>query len=203
MIHFDNSYARLPDGFFARVDPTPVPAPRLLALNQPLADRLGLDADWLRGPEGVAMLSGNAMPEGAEPIAQAYAGHQFGGFVPQLGDGRAVLLGEVVGPDGARFDIQLKGSGRTPFSRQGDGRAWIGPVLREYAVSEFMAAMGVPTARALAASPTTALASPSSTTPRSPRRTPATSVRPIRTASRPSAWVAASGTPRSRTATAP
>ena len=151
MIHFDNSYARLPDGFFARVDPTPVPAPRLLALNQPLADRLGLDADWLRGPEGVAMLSGNAMPEGAEPIAQAYAGHQFGGFVPQLGDGRAVLLGEVVGPDGARFDIQLKGSGRTPFSRQGDGRAWIGPVLREYAVSEFMAAMGVPTTRALAA----------------------------------------------------
>ncbi|RJL08628.1 protein adenylyltransferase SelO [Paracoccus siganidrum] len=151
MIHFDNSYARLPEGFFARVKPTPVAEPRLLALNEPLAARLGLDAEWLRGPEGLAMLAGNGLPEGAEPIAQAYAGHQFGGFVPQLGDGRAVLLGEVVAPDGARFDIQLKGSGPTPFSRRGDGRAWLGPVLREYLVSEFMAAMGVPTTRALAA----------------------------------------------------
>lgn len=151
MIRFDNSYARLPGDFFARVDPTPVSAPRLLALNEALAARLGLDADWLRGPQGVQMLAGNQMPQGAEPIAQAYAGHQFGGFVPQLGDGRAVLLGEVLAPDGARFDIQLKGSGQTPFSRQGDGRAWLGPVLREYLVSEFMAAMGVPTTRALAA----------------------------------------------------
>lgn len=151
MIHFDNSYARLPDGFFARVQPTPVSEPRLLALNEGLAARLGLDAGWLRGPEGVAMFAGNALPDGAEPIAQAYAGHQFGGFVPQLGDGRAVLLGEVVAPDGARFDIQLKGSGKTPFSRRGDGRAWLGPVLREYIISEFMHAMGVPTTRALAA----------------------------------------------------
>ena len=151
MIHFDNSYARLPEGFFARVDPTPVPAPELLALNEGLARRLGLDADWLRSTQGVAMLAGNSIPDGAEPIAQAYAGHQFGGFSPQLGDGRAVLLGEVVAPDGTRFDIQLKGSGKTPFSRRGDGRAWLGPVLREYAVSEFMAAMGVPTTRALAA----------------------------------------------------
>ncbi|TJZ93746.1 YdiU family protein [Paracoccus gahaiensis] len=147
MIRFDNSYARMPEGFFARVDPTPVTAPRLLALNGPLADRLGLDRDALT----VGMLSGNSVPEGAAPLAQAYAGHQFGGFVPQLGDGRAVLLGEVTAPDGARFDIQLKGSGPTPFSRRGDGRAWMGPVLREYLVSEFMAAMDVPTTRALAA----------------------------------------------------
>ena len=151
MIRFDNSYARLPEGFFARTRPTSVRAPRLLALNRPLALRLGLDPDWLAGPEGVAMLSGNTLPEGAEPIAQAYAGHQFGGFSPQLGDGRALLLGEVIAPDGARFDIQLKGSGPTPFSRRGDGRAWLGPVLREYLVSEFMAAVGVPTTRALAA----------------------------------------------------
>lgn len=147
MIRFDNSYARMPQGFFARVDPTPVTAPRLLALNGPLADRLGMDRDALT----VEMLAGNTIPDGAAPLAQAYAGHQFGGFVPQLGDGRAVLLGEVVAPDGARFDIQLKGSGPTPFSRRGDGRAWMGPVLREYLVSEFMAAMDVPTTRALAA----------------------------------------------------
>src|SRR5690606_37463767 len=126
MIRFDNSYARLPEGFFTRTMPTPVRDPQLVALNRPLALRLGLDADWLAGPQGVAMLAGNAMPQGAEPIAQAYAGHQFGGFVPQLGDGRAVLLGEVVAPDGARFDIQLKGAGPTPFSRRGDGRAWLG-----------------------------------------------------------------------------
>lgn len=147
MIRFDNSYARMPQGFYARVDPTPVTAPRLLARNGALADRLGMDRDALT----VEMLAGNAIPDGAVPLAQAYAGHQFGGFVPQLGDGRAVLLGEIVAPDGARFDIQLKGSGPTPFSRRGDGRAWMGPVLREYLVSEFMAAMGVPTTRALAA----------------------------------------------------
>ena len=151
MIRFDNSYARLPEGFFARTRPTPVRDPKLVALNRPLAVRLGLDPDWLASPDGVAMLAGNAMPAGAEPLAQAYAGHQFGGFVPQLGDGRAVLLGEVVAPDGARFDIQLKGAGPTPFSRRGDGRAWLGPVLREYLVSEFMAAFGIPTTRALAA----------------------------------------------------
>ena len=151
MIRFDNSYARMPDGFFARVRPTPVSAPALLALNDALAERLGLTPALLRSTEGVSVLAGNAVPRGAEPIAQAYAGHQFGGFVPQLGDGRAVLLGEVVAPDGARFDLQLKGSGPTPFSRRGDGRAWMGPVLREYLVSEFMAAMGVPTTRALAA----------------------------------------------------
>ncbi len=150
-IPFDNSYARLGTGFFTRTLPTPVAQPGRVALNRPLAARLGLDADWLDSDEGLAMLAGNAAPPGAEPIAQAYAGHQFGGLSPQLGDGRAVLLGEVVAPDGARFDIQLKGSGPTPFSRRGDGRAWLGPVLREYAVSEFMAAAGVPTTRALAA----------------------------------------------------
>lgn len=151
MIHFDNSYARLPQGFFTRTAPTPVRDPSLIALNRPLAETLGLDADWLAGPEGVQMLAGNVLPEGAEPIAQAYAGHQFGGFSPQLGDGRAVLLGEILAPGGRRFDLQLKGAGPTPFSRRGDGRAWLGPVLREYLVSEFMAAFGIPTTRALAA----------------------------------------------------
>lgn len=151
-IPFDNSYARLPDSFFERQPPQPVKAPELVILNRDLAERLGLDADWLESPEGLAMLAGNTMPEGAEPIAQAYAGHQFGGFVPRLGDGRAVLLGEIVAPDGARFDLQLKGAGRTPFSRgRSDGRAWIGPVLREYVLSEAMAKLGVPTTRALAA----------------------------------------------------
>ncbi len=150
-IAFDNSYARLPERFHVRMPPEPVGEPRLLALNDALAADLGLDAAALRSPAGVAMLAGNAVPEGAEPLAQAYAGHQFGGFVPQLGDGRALLLGEVIDPTGARHDIQLKGSGRTPFSRMGDGRAWLGPVLREYVVSEAMAALGVPTTRALAA----------------------------------------------------
>ena len=148
---FDNTYARLPDRFFARVAPTPVSGPRLIRLNRPLAVQLGLDADWLEGPAGVEALAGRRVPEGAEPIAAAYAGHQFGGFVPQLGDGRAVLLGEVVDRDGRRRDIQLKGSGPTPFSRRGDGRAALGPVLREYVVSEAMAALGIPTTRALAA----------------------------------------------------
>lgn len=151
---FDNTYARLPDRFYTRLDPTPVPSPELVALNRPLAARLGLDADLLASEEGVAMLAGNAVPGGSEPVAQVYAGHQFGGWVPQLGDGRAILLGEVVAPDGARFDIQLKGAGRTPYSRMGDGRAWLGPVLREYVVSEAMAALGVPTTRALAATTT-------------------------------------------------
>lgn len=150
-IPFDNSYARLPERCFARLGPTPVADPRLLRLNVPLAEALGLDAAALAGPLGVAMLAGNLVPEGAAPMALAYAGHQFGQFVPQLGDGRALLLGEIVGRDGVRRDIQLKGSGPTPFSRRGDGRAALGPVLREYLVSEAMAALGVPTTRALAA----------------------------------------------------
>ncbi|SHI32897.1 protein adenylyltransferase SelO [Wenxinia saemankumensis] len=150
-IAFDNSYARLPDRLFTRHGATPVAAPRLIALNEGLARRMGLDPASLRGAEGVAMLAGNAAPEGAAPLAQAYAGHQFGNWNPGLGDGRALLLGEIVGPDGVRRDLQLKGSGRTPYSRGGDGRAWLGPVLREYLTSEAMAAMGVPTTRALAA----------------------------------------------------
>ncbi len=150
-IPFDNSYARLPERFYATVAPTPVPAPRLLRLNEPLAAQLGLDAGWLNSPDGVAMLAGNDVPAGAASIATAYAGHQFGGFSPQLGDGRAILLGELVDRDGRRHDLQLKGAGPTPFSRRGDGRAALGPVLREYIVSEAMAVLGVPTTRALAA----------------------------------------------------
>jgi len=149
--HFDNTYVSLPERFYARLDPTPVAAPRLVRLNAALAERLGLDAGSLASPDSVRALAGNLVPDGAMPVAAAYAGHQFGHFVPQLGDGRAILLGEVVAPDGARFDIQLKGSGRTPFSRGGDGRAALGPVLREYIVSEAMGALGVPTTRALAA----------------------------------------------------
>jgi len=148
---FDNSYARLPDRFFARLPPTPVAAPRLVRLNEKLARHLGLDPAQLATLEGVAILAGNRVPEHGEPLAMAYAGHQFGHFVPQLGDGRAILLGEVVDRDGVRRDIQLKGSGPTPFSRQGDGRAALGPVLREYIVSEAMAALGIPTTRTLAA----------------------------------------------------
>src|ERR1700691_1447664 len=148
---FDNTYARLPQHFYARVDPTPVAAPRLVKVNVELARKLGLDPDALASAQGVAILAGNLVAVGSEPLAIAYAGHQFGHFVPQLGDGRANLLGEVVGRDGVRYDIQLKGSGRTPFSRGGDGRAALGPVLREYIVSETMAALGVPTTRALAA----------------------------------------------------
>ena len=148
---FDNSYARLPDRFFARVEPTPVAAPRLVRVNRELAIELGLDPDWLAGPEGVEILAGRRVPQGAEPIAMAYAGHQFGQFVPQLGDGRAILLGEVLARDGTRRDVQLKGSGPTPYSRRGDGRAALGPVLREYLVSEAMAALGIPTTRTLAA----------------------------------------------------
>lgn len=146
---FDNSYARLPARMFARIDPEPAPAPRLIAWNGALSEALGLPA--LTDEDIAACFSGARLPDGAEPLAMAYAGHQFGGFVPQLGDGRAHLLGEVVARDGTRMDLQLKGSGRTPFSRGGDGKAWIGPVLREYLVSEAMAALGVPTTRALAA----------------------------------------------------
>jgi len=148
---FDNSYARLPDRFYARLEPTPVSAPRLVKLNRTLALELGLNPEDLTTPEGVAMLAGNHVAPGSEPIALAYAGHQFGNFVPQLGDGRALLLGEVVDVKGVRRDIQLKGSGRTPFSRNGDGRAAIGPVLREYIISEAMQALAIPTTRSLAA----------------------------------------------------
>ncbi len=151
IIAFDNSYSRLPDRFHVRQNPVPVASPGLIAVNRKLALALGLDPDMLESPEGVAMLAGNSVVAGADPLAQAYAGHQFGGWVPQLGDGRAVLLGEVLATDGRRFDIALKGSGQTAFSRRGDGRAWVGPVLREYIVSEAMAALGVPTTRALAA----------------------------------------------------
>ena len=150
-IPFDNLYARLPERFYARVSPARFPAPGLIRLNRELACSLGLDPDWLQSPEGLEILSGQRVAEGSEPIALAYAGHQFGNFVPQLGDGRAILLGEVVAPDGKRRDIQLKGAGRTPFSRGGDGRAALGPVLREYVVSEAMAALGIPTTRSLAA----------------------------------------------------
>ncbi len=148
---FQNSYSALPDSFFARVAPTPVAAPRLIKLNRPLALQLGLDPDLLETPEGAEILAGKTVPAGADPIAMAYAGHQFGHFVPQLGDGRAILLGEVIDRDGVRRDIQLKGSGPTPFSRRGDGRAALGPVLREYIVSEAMHALGIPTTRSLAA----------------------------------------------------
>lgn len=146
-VHFDHSYARDLPGTYLRVAPDPAPAPQLLVLNRPLADALGLE---LTEAEAEAWFSGAALPPGADPIAQAYAGHQFGGFSPQLGDGRAHLLGEVLAPDGGRFDLQLKGSGRTPFSRGGDGKAAVGPMLREYLISEFMAAAGVPTTRSLA-----------------------------------------------------
>jgi len=148
---FKNTYARLPERFFSRLDPTLVAAPRLVKLNEQLATNLGLDPDDLSSARGAEIFAGNRVAEGSEPLAQAYAGHQFGYFVPQLGDGRANLLGEVIARDGKRYDIQLKGSGRTPFSRGGDGRAALGPVLREYIVSESMAALGVPTTRALAA----------------------------------------------------
>ncbi len=148
---FDNTYARLPERFFARLAPTQVRSPRLVRVNAPLAAQLGLDPAWLAGEAGVAFLAGNHVAAGSEPIATAYAGHQFGNFVPQLGDGRAILLGELVDQGGQRRDLQLKGAGRTPFSRGGDGRATLGPVLREYVVSEAMAALGIPTTRALAA----------------------------------------------------
>ena len=151
---FDNSYARLPERFFARVAPSTAQAPKLIRVNQGLATELGLDPDWLASSEGMEILTGKRIAEGSEPIALAYAGHQFGGFVPQLGDGRAILLGEVIDRSGRRHDIQLKGSGRTPFSRGGDGKAALGPVLREYVISEAMAALSIPTTRSLAAATT-------------------------------------------------
>jgi len=150
-IPFNNTYVSLGDDFYVRTSPSPVANPSLVVFNQALGDALGLSDTCLNSPEGMAILAGNRIPAGAEPVAMAYAGHQFGHFVPQLGDGRALLLGQIADPDGARHDIHLKGSGRTAFSRGGDGRAALGPVLREYLVSEAMAGLGVPTTRALAA----------------------------------------------------
>ena len=150
-IGFSNTYARLPERFYARINPTPVSSPKLIRVNVDLAKDLGLDPEALQSPEGVSILAGNGVASGSQPLAMAYAGHQFGHLVPQLGDGRANLLGEVLAPNGSRYDLHLKGSGPTPFSRRGDGRAALGPVLREYLISEAMAALGVPTTRALAA----------------------------------------------------
>ncbi|MEW9668978.1 YdiU family protein [Ammoniphilus sp. 3BR4] len=147
--NFDNSYARLPESFFSRLTATPVRSPKLIILNDPLATSLGLNVEALRSEDGVAVLAGNRVPEGASPLAQAYAGHQFGHFT-MLGDGRALLIGEQITPSGERFDIQLKGPGRTPYSRGGDGRAALGPMLREYIISEAMHALGIPTTRSLA-----------------------------------------------------
>ena len=146
---FDNSYARLSDTFYASVGLHPVSDPEIVVLNEPLAQELGLNSEKLKTDEGVQILAGNKAPEGSFPMAQAYAGHQFGHFT-MLGDGRAVLYGEQVTPDKERYDIQLKGAGRTPFSRGGDGRAALGPMLREYIISEAMHGLGIPTTRSLA-----------------------------------------------------
>ncbi|MVP00664.1 protein adenylyltransferase SelO [Paenibacillus lutrae] len=147
--NFDNSYARLPETFFTRLNPTPVASPQMAILNEGLAESLGLNNQVLGSEEGVEVLAGNRVPEGALPLAQAYAGHQFGYF-NMLGDGRAILLGEQITPRGERVDIQLKGPGRTPYSRRGDGRAGLGPMLREYIISEAMHGLRIPTTRSLA-----------------------------------------------------
>ncbi|WP_033540979.1 protein adenylyltransferase SelO [Planococcus sp. CAU13] len=151
--NFDNSYARLPEKFFTKTTPEPARTPELILFNEELAESLGLDAKTLQSETGANILSGSQIPVGAEPIAQAYAGHQFGGFT-MLGDGRAVLLGEQLTPDGQRFDIQLKGSGKTLYSRGGDGRAALGPMIREYIISEAMHGLGIPTSRSLAVATT-------------------------------------------------
>lgn len=150
LFRFDNSFVRDLPELYQPWQAAPAPAPRLLVLDDGLAQQLGADPAELRTEQGVGVLVGDVVPEGAEPVAQAYAGHQFGGYSPRLGDGRALLLGEVIDVDGARWDVQLKGSGRTPFARGGDGLAAIGPMLREYVVSVAMHAMGVPTTRSLA-----------------------------------------------------
>ncbi len=147
---FENSFVGELEGLYVPWQASPASAPRLLALNEALATELGVDAGALRAPEGVAALVGNAIPAGASPVALAYAGHQFGGFVPRLGDGRALLVGELLDVRGRRRDLHLKGSGRTPFARRGDGRAAVGPMLREYVIGESMHALGIPTTRALA-----------------------------------------------------
>jgi len=151
---FDNSYTRLPPKFYTHQLPDPVSSPGLIRINHALADYLGFDPAWLESNTGIDFAAGNFIPSGAEPIATVYAGHQFGSWNPQLGDGRAILLGELIANDGVRHDIQLKGSGRTPYSRGSDGRSPVGPVLREYIVSEAMDVLGVPTTRALAAATT-------------------------------------------------
>ncbi|MFS0864685.1 protein adenylyltransferase SelO [Fredinandcohnia sp. 179-A 10B2 NHS] len=147
--NFDNSYIRLPDAFYSKMNPNPVRDPKIIKLNKELTQQLGLNVEALESDEGVEVLAGNSFPEGASPLAQAYAGHQFGHFT-MLGDGRALLIGEQITPDLERFDIQLKGSGRTPYSRGGDGRAALGPMLREYIISEAMHGLGIPTTRSLA-----------------------------------------------------
>ncbi|MDN8587587.1 YdiU family protein [Paenibacillus sp. 11B] len=147
--HFDNSYAHLPQVFFTKQGAVPVQSPKMIIFNTSLATSLGLNAEALNSTEGAEVFAGNLIPEGAEPLAQAYAGHQFGNF-NMLGDGRALLLGEQLTPQGERVDIQLKGSGRTPYSRGGDGRAAVGPMLREYIISEAMHSLGIPTTRSLA-----------------------------------------------------
>jgi uncharacterized protein YdiU (UPF0061 family) len=149
-LDLDDSFARELVGLHERWAPVPVADPSLIVLNHPLADELGLDVEALRSPGGVAVLAGNATPDGVSTVAQAYAGHQFGGYSPRLGDGRALLLGELVDDNGTRRDLHLKGSGRTPFARGGDGRAAVGPMLREYLMGEAMHALGIPTTRALA-----------------------------------------------------
>lgn len=153
-LRFDNTYAALSDSFYSRVNPEPVSSPKVIRVNDALAEQLGFDADWLNSEEGAAFAVGNTILDGADPIATVYGGHQFGNWAGQLGDGRAVLLGELLDRDGERFDLQLKGSGRTPYSRGGDGRAPLGPVIREYILSEAMAALGIPTSRALMAATT-------------------------------------------------
>jgi len=150
LLAFDNSYVRELGGLYETWRAAPPPAPRLLVLNEPLARDLGVDPDVLRAPEGLGILAGSAVPDGASPVAQAYSGHQFGGFSPSLGDGRALLLGEVLDVHGRRLDLHLKGSGPTSFARGGDGKAAVGPMLREYLIAEAMCALGIPTARALA-----------------------------------------------------
>ncbi|MEJ7875951.1 MAG: YdiU family protein, partial [Solirubrobacterales bacterium] len=146
----DNTFARDLDGLFIPWKAAPAPSPQLLALNDELADELGVAPGALRAPEGVAVLAGNTAPAGSTPVAQAYAGHQFGGLSPRLGDGRALLLGEIIDREGRRRDLHLKGSGRTPYARGGDGKAVVGPMLREYLMGEAMRALGIPTSRALA-----------------------------------------------------
>ncbi|MFP4049558.1 MAG: protein adenylyltransferase SelO family protein, partial [Desulfovermiculus sp.] len=151
MFQFDTTYARLPKAFYARVTPAQVPKPELITLNVDLARQLGAQHTGYSDTQLAEIFSGQHLLPGCDPIAMAYAGHQFGNFVPKLGDGRALLLGEVLDPSGNRFDIQLKGSGRTPFSRSGDGKAPLGPVLREYIVSEALHHLGLPTTRSLSA----------------------------------------------------
>ncbi len=148
---FNNSYVKLPKGFYYKVLPEPVRCPKIIKINDNLAYELGINSKYLYSEKGMKILAGNFVPEDSDPIAMAYAGHQFGSWVPKLGDGRAILLGEVISKKGIRYDIQLKGSGKTPFSRNGDGRAWVGPVIREYLASEAMASLNIPTTRSLAA----------------------------------------------------